>query len=281
MKKNGLSPQEISQKVVIVTEDRPSTLKKMAAQFDFICLDCPKTIGGRFSAFSIVGMLPAIMAGVDPRRIRAGGKSVLDSPTAVEKVKEGASFVFHNLRKCRISQHVSFVYSDKLTFFALWLAQLYAESSGKSGSGITPLTARGSVDQHSQLQLYLDGSKDKCFSFFVEKQICDMIISEDFVPNSFFYLKNKKISDIFEAQCYATSMSIIERNHSVRQISIPEMTPEILGQLFMHFLLEVICVCNLMKVNPFDQPTVERGKNITKELLHVYDTRIPQDAIVG
>ncbi len=256
--------QDLSSRVVIITEDKPSTLKQIAIDNNCLCLDHPKTIGGRFSVFSIVGMLPAVICGIDPIEIRNGGKKILHGN--LEDIKTGAAFVFQNVRK-NITNHVSFMYSDKLMFFAEWLAQLYAESSGKSGIGITPITARGSVDQHSQLQLYLDGCSDKCFSFFYEKQPCDMLISNSNLPEKFSYLNGKKVSDIFEAQCNATINSLLEKERPLRKFEIPAITPEILGELFMHFMIEVPVVCNLIGVTPFDQPAVEHGKNITKSLL--------------
>jgi glucose-6-phosphate isomerase len=253
---------DMADRFVVVTEDRRSTMVDVANEFGFLRLDHPKNIGGRFSVFSIVGMLPAIMSGIDPIKIRSGGKFVLEN--MLDSVKKGARFVYGNLKR-GISQHASFVYSDRLAPFAEWLAQLYAESSGKQGEGITPLTARGSIDQHSQLQLYMDGRDDKCFSFFLEKQDSDTTIAS--APEKFFYLENKRISDIFEAQCKATSISIAEKGRDVRIIETQSISPEILGALFMHFMLEVVLLCRLINVNPFDQPAVERCKEITKRLL--------------
>jgi glucose-6-phosphate isomerase len=182
-------------------------------------------------------------------------------------VEKGVSFVVESFRN-NFTQHASFIYSDKLAAFGAWLAQLYGESSGKFGLGVTPLTAMGSADQHSQLQLYLEGKKDKCFTFFWEKQETSLKIPENaFLPPSFSYLKNKTTAEIFEAQCNATMTALKERNLPVRKIEIPPITPEALGALFMHFMLEVVGVCNLTGVNPFDQPAVERGKILTKNLL--------------
>lgn len=258
------SAQDLSSIVVVITENKASTLKQIAIDNDFLCLDHPKTIGGRFSVFSIVGMLPAVICGIDPFEIRNGGKKILHGN--LNDVKAGVAFIIRNFRK-NITNHVSFIYSDKLMFFAEWLAQLYAESSGKLGIGVTPITARGSVDQHSQLQLYLDGCADKCFSFFYEKQTVDLSISNNNLPDKFAYLNGKRVSEIFEAQCSATIDSLLEKKRPLRKFAIPAITPEILGELFMHFMIEVPSVCNLIGVTPFDQPAVERGKVITKTLL--------------
>jgi glucose-6-phosphate isomerase len=162
---------------------------------------------------------------------------------------------------------VSFIYSDKLAPFGAWLAQLYAESTGKCGRGITQLTARGSTDQHSQLQLYLDGNRDKCFTFFFENQELERQIPSNNLPKTFSYLEGKTTADIFRAQYAATITSLLEKKYNVREIKIQEISPEILGALFMHFMLEVACVCKLMEVNPFDQPAVERGKILTRKFL--------------
>jgi len=246
-------------KFVVITENKKSSLKEIAHEFDFLCLDHPTTIGGRFSVFSIVGMLPALLCGIDPMKITSGGKKVLEFLS--DNIKKGASFVVENLRD-NLTNHVSFIYSDKLEIFGEWLAQLYAESTGKSGVGVTPITAIGSVDQHSQLQLYLDGRQDKCFTFFFEDQETSLAHPQ-YLPTSFSYLKNRTAADVFKAQCEATIASI----GKYRKITMPAITPEILGELFMHFMLEVTCVCKLIGVNPFDQPAVEQGKILTKKIL--------------
>jgi len=258
---------DFEDRFVVVTEDKDSTLRQVANQNKFLCLDHPNTIGGRFSVFSLVGMIPAILCGLDPRTIRTGGRRVLDNfGNSTFKIQEGADFVFKNFEK-GICNHVSFIYSEKLINFGYWLAQLYAESSGKDEKGITPLTAIGSVDQHSQLQLYLDGPRDKCFTFFYEKQEGSLSVKNENLPAKFEYLRNKKISEVFSSQCDATQKVLLENGFNVRRIEVPSISADNLGALFMHFMLEVACVCKLIDVNPFDQPAVERGKIITKELL--------------
>ncbi|MDR1235719.1 MAG: hypothetical protein LBJ96_01805 [Holosporaceae bacterium] len=250
-------------KFVFITENKPSSLREIANRFDFLCLDHPGDIGGRFSVFSIVGMLPAALCGIDPMKIRFGGRKILEKH--LSEPKSGAAFVAKNFRDGK-NLHVSFFYSDRLETFGKWLAQLYAESTGKSGVGITPITAMGAVDQHSQLQLYLDGCRDKCFSFFWENQKSDFSFREN-IPSSFSYLEGKTAADVFRAQQGGTMTSLLEKNIPVRKIEIPEITPEILGELFMYFMLEVVFVCKEINVNPFDQPAVEYGKKITKDIL--------------
>lgn len=262
-------PQEnsyefIKSKFVIITEEKMSSLRQIATKNNMLCLPHPVNIGGRFSVFSIVGMLPAFLSGMNPIRIRNGAKDYIENN--IDEVKKGASFIAQNINN-QITQHVSFFYSDKLAIFGKWLEQLYAESSGKSGTGITPITAIGAVDQHSQLQLYLDGPRNKCFTFFYEKQISDLTVKQKNIPEAFNFLNDKKVSDVFAAQCNATILSIMENNLNIRTFALEKITPEMLGMLFMHFMLEVICVCRILRINPFDQPAVEQGKTLIKELL--------------
>lgn len=258
---------DFQDRFVFVTEAKDSTLRQIVNQNRFLCFDHPNTIGGRYSVFSLVGMIPAILCGLDPRAIRMGGRRVLDNfGNSTYKIQEGADFVFKNFEK-GIFNHVSFIYSEKLINFGYWLAQLYAESSGKDGKGITPLTAIGSVDQHSQLQLYIDGPRDKCFTFFYEKQERPLAVKNENFPAKFKYLRGKRISEIFGSQCDATQKVLLENGFNVRRIEVPTVSADNLGALFMHFMLEVACLCKLIAVNPFDQPAVERGKIITKELL--------------
>lgn len=259
--------QNLKDRVVIVTENKDSSLKKIAVDHEFICFDHPPTIGGRYSVFSLVGMIPAMICEIDPKHIRVGANRVLeDFANSIYKVQEGVNFVLNGLDNNR-TQHVSFIYSDKLLYFGKWLTQLYAESSGKKGKGITPIIAQGAVDQHSQLQLYMDGPQDKMYTFFFESKEQDLMLSYGKIPKSFSYLDGISANTVLKAQYQATYTILKENSNFVRAIEIPKLTADALGALFMHFMLEVVGVCKLLDINAFDQPAVERGKIITKELL--------------
>lgn len=295
------SSQFLESHFAMITENKNSTMRNIAAQNHMIFLEHPQNIGGRFSALSIVGMLPAILSGLDPKKIRFGARDFLDHH--IDEVKNGVAFIIDNMNGSyndpsvslessglstyskiqsvfggivnRPIQHVSFFYSDKLRLFGKWLAQLYAESTGKSRLGVTPITAIGSVDQHSQLQLYLEGPTDKCFTFFCENQKSDLEIPSKNLPEAFGFLRNKKVSEIFSAQCEATIESIAEKNYwarnGVRRFDFETITEETMGALFAYFMLEVIFVCEIMAVDPFDQPAVEEVKITTKEILKKND----------
>lgn len=259
----------LKDRVVVVTENKNSTLHQIAHEHDFMCFEHPANIGGRYSVFSLVGMIPALICGVDPKKIRLGASRILeDFANAIYKVQEGAGFVLNSIEAQR-SNHISFVYSDKMEYFCHWLAQLYAESSGKNGKGITPITARGAVAQHSQLQLYMDGPQDKFYTFFFENQSDDVQLGEVKIPENFSYLKGISANTVLKAQYQATYTALKDNHNFIRLIEFPAINPESIGALFMHFMLEVVAVCQALEVNTFDQPAVEKGKNITRELLEV------------
>jgi len=258
----------LKDRVVIVTENKESSLRKIAIENEFMCFEHPMTIGGRYSVFSLVGMIPAMICGWEPKHIRTAGNRVLeDFANAIYRVQEGCGFVLNSMDDNK-STHVSFVYSDKMQYFGKWLTQLYAESSGKNGKGVTPIVAQGSVDQHSQLQLYMDGQTDKCYTFFFEEQKSDTVLSNIKLPENFAYLRDMKANTVLKSQYLATSTALKENNNFVRTFEIPELNAEALGALFMHFMLEVAGVCKMLDVNPFNQPAVEKGKIITKKLLN-------------
>lgn len=256
--------QDLNEHFLVITESKQSTLKSIANDNAILCINHPKNIGGRFSVFSVVGMLPALLCDVNPLLIRSGAKCVIDIHQ--QDLITATKFICDSYAS-NFKTHVSFIYSDKLSAFGQWLSQLYAESTGKGGNGVTPQVSIGSIDQHSHLQLYLDGPRDKCFTFFIENQLGDSISVNAANIGNFKYLDNQKISKIFEAQSQATMQSMLEKKLNVRKICFPSITPEIMGSLFMHFMLEVTLVSQMIGADPFDQPAVERGKILTKELL--------------
>jgi glucose-6-phosphate isomerase len=155
-------------------------------------------------------------------------------------------------------------YADQLRLFALWYCQLWAESLGKEGKGTTPVAALGTVDQHSQLQLYLAGPKDKFFTLIAPRwEGKGDEIESALVPE----FTHKTMGDLFSAELKAT-YETLKRNHCpVRLITLDKMGEESLGALMMHFIIETILTSYLEEVNAFDQPAVEEGKILAREYL--------------
>jgi glucose-6-phosphate isomerase len=166
-------------------------------------------------------------------------------------------------------QHTSSVlmpYRDQLADLALWYRQLWAESLGKEGKGTTPIQAGGTVDQHSQLQLYLDGRNDKLISLIT----CPTAGSGLTIPDSLAKeagmsdLGGRPIGDLLDAFSSATADALIEASRPVRIFQIERLDEATIGALMMHFILETLITARLWRVNPFGQPAVEAGKKLAK-----------------
>jgi glucose-6-phosphate isomerase len=251
---------------LIITEPNDNPLRKIAKAQGWECLDHPQNVGGRYSCFSLVGLIPAILAKLDPYTFRKGAKDVLDYHLTADTPPafEGAAMSVFLEQQHQKSLSVMMPYSDQLDCFALWYRQLWAESIGKDGKGTTPIRALGTVDQHSQLQLYLDGPKDKYFTLLTLpwKGQGDAINSS-LIPE----FKSKTIGDLFAAEQKATFETLIRHHCPTRLITLDKLDEYHLGALMMHFMIETILTSYLLGVDAFDQPAVEEGKRLAREYL--------------
>lgn len=260
LKSRNLNP---SRHFFVIASPGENPLRKLASELGVAIMDHHPHIGGRYSIFSLVGLIPAAVAGLDVAKIRAGAKSVLsalapDSPPAI-----GAALNVAFMRKGVINS-VLMPYTDRLAAFAQWHRQVWAESLGKNGAGSTPIPALGAIDQHSQLQLYLDGPKDKLFTFIA----CDNRGGEKIKAHGeFSYLNGKTAGDIITACQEATIMTLGSNKIPARVIRLSSLNEETLGALAMHMILETILAAKLLGIDPFDQPAVEEGKILAKKLL--------------
>jgi glucose-6-phosphate isomerase len=251
---------------IVITEPTHNPLRKIAETHNWLCLDHPVKVGGRYSCFSVVGLLPAILAGLSPEAIREGGRDVLqhhllsDSPPALEGAATSVYLEKHHHK----TQTVIFPYADQLDVFSQWYRQLWAESLGKKGKGTTPIRALGTVDQHSQLQLYLDGPKDKFFTLLTlpwegkGEEITTFLIPE---------FKGKTMGDLFAAEQRATYETLLHHKCPTRLMTLDNLDEYALGSLMMHFMIETLLTSYLIGVNAFDQPAVEEGKRLAREYL--------------
>ena len=256
---------------LIITEDKSNPLRKIANHYKCEILDHETEIGGRYSVFSNVGMVPAIIAGIDVKKIYLGAQDLLT------KVKKGsfkehlklAKLLILNENPNIINASVLMTYSDALFYFGKWYLQLWAESIGKNGVGITPIHAIGTSDQHSQLQLYLDGPKDKFFTFITTNHSkLGLKINEDVLKkNSLSYLGGKFMGDLMQAEQQATIDTFNQNGFVFREINLPTINEFLLGQIMTLSILETIASCYFLKVNPFDQPAVEQAKILAKKYL--------------
>ena len=264
----------VSKHFIVVTEITKSPLRHCAERMSVMVLEHDSAVGGRFSVFSTAGLAPALIAGVNCRELLEGSASALDnmlSGTSVEVVEpaRGAALIVGLANRRKINTSVLMPYSDRLRCFGLWYRQLVAESLGKNGKGILPINAAGIVDQHSQLQLFLDGPRDKMVTFIgVDNAGLGRLIPTDFIESPEGELfKDCSLGDLFDAEYEATVRSLTTAGRPVRRFRLDRLEERGLGALLMHFMLEVILVASRFGVDPFDQPAVEAGKALTRELL--------------
>jgi len=253
---------------ILITENKNNPLRKIGVKNKCKILDHEINIGGRFSVFSNVGMIPAILAGLDVQKIHDGAKNILDS---ILDNKFNQHCILANLftsnellKKVTIS--VLMTYSDSLFHYGKWYLQLWAESIGKNNKGITPLHAIGTTDQHSQLQLFLEGPKDKFFTFITTNHSKKGLKINKNILNQYnvSYLAGKYMGDLMQAEQQATIDTFIKNKFALREINIPTIDEFSLGQLMTLAMFETITTCNYLGVDPFNQPAVEQGKVLTK-----------------
>ncbi len=264
----GLSAAERAARVFALTEVPDSPLGRLAAAQGLTVLPHEADLGGRYTALSSVALLPAAVGGLDIGAIRAGAAAVMrDLRVAGEAAPPvaGAALAVAWMR-AGASQQVLFPYCDRLGTLGFWYRQLWAESLGKEGQGQTPIRALGTVDQHSQLQLYLDGPRDKLFSL-IRVETRGQGASLEPPVAGLDYLKGRTMGDLLDAEARATADTIAARGLPLRQFVLPRLDEAALGALLQHFLLETILAGDLMGVSPFGQPAVEQGKLLTRKYL--------------
>jgi glucose-6-phosphate isomerase len=249
-------------------------LRDLLAAHRVDMLDHDTEVGGRFSVLTNVGLLPAAVLGLDIQKMRAGAAAalapVLDGkpPQAVAPALGAALAVALAQTKGKTIAALM-AYADRLERFTRWYAQLWAESLGKDGKGTTPIAALGPVDQHSQLQLFIAGPRDKLFTIItVEAAGRGPRVTPDLAklagePD----LGGRSIGDLVAAQGRATAETLAKNGCPVRMIHLPRLDEESLGALLMHFMLETIIAAHLLGVDAFDQPAVEEGKVLAKRYL--------------
>lgn len=263
----------ISTHFCIITENKASSLKNLAVRFSIPCLDHDSNLGGRYSALSLVGLLPAIVVGLDASCVRNGAQSVLDkllNAKAIEDIPAvvGAAMMVEFSRKNK-SINVLMPYMDRFNIFSRWWGQLWAESLGKKGLGITPINALGTVDQHSQLQLYLDGPRDKVFTLITTdyRHQGDAILHRLVTGSDIAYFAEKSLGDLMFGEQQATLKTLTNNGCPVREIRVDSINEESMGALMMHFMLETVFAAHLLEVNPFNQDAVEEGKILARQYL--------------
>ncbi|MDX2101835.1 MAG: glucose-6-phosphate isomerase [Alphaproteobacteria bacterium] len=252
---------------VAITEPGDNPLRRLTVAHGGTVLDHDPKVGGRYSVLSIVGLLPALLAGLDASAVRAGAAEVLEATLAGTGPAVGGAGLAVAAMRAGLPITVLMPYVDRLAEFGLWYRQLWAESLGKDGHGTTPIRAMGTVDQHSQLQLYRAGPADKLYTIIAgpARGLGPKLAAP--ADGRLGYLTARCIGDLLDAETRATIETLVSAGRPVRTITLPTVDERTLGGLFMMFMLETILAALVIGVDPFDQPAVEDGKVLARRYL--------------
>ena len=252
-------------KNIFITDNSNNYLRLLAAKLKSEIIDSNNYIGGRYSVLSEVGMLPAELMGLNPKNFRQLN-SLIKNKVFLENLINNVSAI-HKIYKKKKFNSIILNYDESSKELFEWYQQLVAESLGKKGKGILPIISNVPKDNHSVMQLFLDGFKNNFFTFFFVKNSSSLKINNNFILTSKKYLKNKSLEQIMYAQKNATEKIFSKKKISFRSFEIIQRNEKSLGELFCFFILETILLGKLLKVNPYDQPSVELIKKETKKNL--------------
>ncbi|MBO4563223.1 MAG: glucose-6-phosphate isomerase [Clostridia bacterium] len=268
--------EHLKERLIATTDREKGNLIGIAKKYGLTTFCVPEGVGGRFSELCPVGLLPAAVCGIDIEAMLRGA-AYMDELCDNDSVKENPALMYALLETLAMEKGanigVMMPYADSLKYFSDWYAQLWAESLGKKTegrrTGQTPVKALGVTDQHSQVQLYTDGPFDKTVTFLgVENYRNEFTIphAADENPNVAF-LSGHTFNELISAERRATEHAVTVSGHMNKTILLPEVNAETIGQLIMLLELATAYAGELLRINAYDQPGVEEGKNMTYALL--------------
>ncbi len=252
-------------KNIFITENKKSYLYNLAKKLNSEIVEHNNFIGGRYSVLSEVGMLPAELMGLNPKKFRQLNNLIKNKKFINMLISNVSSILSYSKDKKFNSIIVN--YDPSLSDFLEWYKQLVSESLGKKGKGILPIISNMPKDNHSTMQLYLDGTKNNFFTFFYSEDNQSNKINKKNLLKDFKFLKNKTINQIMYSQKLATEKVFKKKKIPFRSFEISKFDEKTLGELFCFFILETILLGKSLNLNPYDQPSVELIKKETKRLL--------------
>ena len=250
---------------LFITEKKKSYLSLLAQKLKAEVVDHNNYIGGRYSVLSEVGMLPAELMGLNYKKFRQLN-NLVNNKFFMKSLVSNVESTIHFLKTKKFNS-IIINYDEQSTNLFNWYQQLVAESLGKEKKGLLPIISIMPKDNHSVMQLYLDGFKNNFFTFFYSHENNSSKINNDLVLPEQKFLKNKNINQIMFAQKKATEIVFKKKNIPFRSFEIKKRDEKTLGELFCFFILETILIGKALKINPFDQPAVELIKKETKKIL--------------
>ena len=252
-------------KNIFITENKKSYLYSLAEKLKAEIVHHNNFIGGRYSVLSEVGMLPAELMGLNALKFKQLN-NLIKNKKFISALVINVNNTLHFLKKKKLNS-IILNYDESSSNLFRWYQQLIAESLGKSGKGILPIVSSMPKDNHSVMQLYLDGPKNNFYTFFYIKDKDSIKINRDKVLSSHKYLMNKNLDQIIYSQKLATEKVFLKKNIPFRSFEIIKRNEKTLGELFCFFILETILIGRALKINPYNQPSVELIKIETKKIL--------------
>ena len=252
-------------KNIFITENKKNYLRNLANDLKAEIVEHKNYIGGRYSVLSEVGMLPAEIMGLNEKKFKRLNY-LINNKNFLNELIKNVSAILKFVKEKKFNS-IILNYDSKSENLFKWYQQLVAESLGKKSKGILPLISTMPSDNHSLLQLYLDGPKNNFFTFFSTQDTKSDKINNKFLQKTHNYLRNKSFSKIIYAQKSATEKVFYKKKLPFRSFEVKRRNEEVLGELFCFFILETILLGRALKVNPFDQPSVELIKKETKKIL--------------
>ena len=252
-------------KNIFITENNANYLRSIATKLKSDVIDHNNFIGGRYSVLSEVGMLPAMLMGLKIDKFRKFN-DLIKNKFFLNSIINSVSNTLSLIKKNK-SNSIILNYDENSLDLFYWYQQLVAESLGKKSKGILPIVSKMPQDNHSLMQFYLDGKKNNFYTFFFTKEIFSQKIKSEGLLSSRNYLKNKNLQHVLYDQFLATQKVFKKKNIPFRSFIIEKRDESTLGTLFTYFILETILLGQALKINPYDQPSVELIKKETKKRL--------------
>ncbi len=254
-----------SKKKLFITENKNNYLRKLAYKLKAEIIEHNNFVGGRYSVLSEVGMLPAELMGLNSNKFKKFDKLILNK-NFEKNLLINVNYLYHLVKKKKTNS-IILNYDESSYNLFKWYQQLVAESLGKKSNGILPIISDMPKDNHSLMQLYLDGNQNSFFTFFDVLVPSSPKIKGEEILENFEHLKKHSLQSIKLAQKQATKNVFLAKKIPFRSFEVLKKNEESLGELFTFFMLETILLGKMMKVNPFDQPSVELIKRETKKIL--------------
>ena len=262
---NLLLKSQKRNKNIILCENNKNFLRSLGKKLKAEIFEHKNYIGGRYSVLSEVGMLPAEFMGLNEKKFKRFNY-LINNKNFINSLIANVTSIFNYIKNGKTNL-VILNYDQKADSLFQWYQQLLAESLGKNKKGIFPIVSSMPKDNHSLMQLFLDGPKNNFYTIFSAREKKLEKLDKNYLFNNYTMLKNKSINKILESQKIATENIFKKEKIPFRSFEIIKRNEESLGELFSFFILETILLGHLLKVNPFDQPKVELIKNETRKIL--------------